>query len=54
MEKIYCKSDMEKMKKERDSWRETALVAGDVKVMQSIEKSLKQIGLGKAIPLERL
>ena len=50
----YCEREIEKIKKERDSWKETALVAGDVKVIQSIEISLKQIASGKAIPLAQL
>jgi len=54
MEKTSCKYEIKKMKKQRDSWKETALVAGDIKVMRSIEKSLKQIASGKAIPLEKL
>ena len=50
----YCEREIEKIKEERDSWEETALVAGDVEVIQSIEKSLKQIASGKAIPLAQL
>ena len=46
--------DIEKIKEERDSWRETALVAGSPEVMKSIELSLKQISSGKAIPLAQL
>ncbi len=49
-----CKMEIEKIKQERDSWKETALVAGSPIVMQSIEKSLKQISSGEAIPLAQL
>ena len=49
-----CEIEIEKVKKERDSWKETALVAGNPKVMQAIEISLKQISSGKAIPLAQL
>ncbi|MBI9018707.1 MAG: hypothetical protein JEZ07_15745 [Phycisphaerae bacterium] len=49
-----CKMEIKKIKQERDSWKETALVAGDPKVMLSIEKSLKQISSGQAIPLTQL
>lgn len=52
--KKVSSSEVEKIKKERDSWKETALVAGDSKVMKSIELSLKQISSGKAIPLADL
>lgn len=52
--KSDCKLEIEKVKRERDSWKETALVAGNPKVMQSIETSLKQISSGKAIPLAQL
>ena len=48
------KIELEKIKQERDSWKETALVAGSPIVMQSIEKSLKQISSGEAIPLAQL
>lgn len=54
MENTSCKMEIEKIKKERDSWKETALVAGNPKVMQSIEASLKQISSGQAIPLAQL
>ena len=46
--------EIERIKKERDSWKETALVAGDSEIMKSIELSLKQISSGKAIPLAQL
>ena len=46
--------EIEKVKQERDSWKETALVAGDPRIMQAIEKSLKQISSGEAIPLAQL
>lgn len=49
-----CMVEIERIKQERDSWKETALVTGDSKVMQSIEKSLKQIASGEAIPLAQL
>jgi len=49
-----CKMEIERMRQERDSWKETALVAGNPRVMQSIEKSLKEISSGKAIPLAQL
>lgn len=49
-----CKMEIERIKQERDSWKETALVAGSPIVMQSIEKSLKQISSGQAIPLAQL
>lgn len=49
-----CKMEIERIKQERDSWKETALVAGSPVVMQSIEKSLKQISSGQAIPLAQL
>lgn len=56
MEKNFdnCKMKIEKIKKERDSWKETALVAGDARVMKSIEVSLKQISSGRGIPLGQL
>ena len=50
----HCMVEIERIKQERDSWKETALVAGNPKVMQSIEKSLKQISSGEAIPLAQL
>ena len=49
-----CEKELEKMRQERDSWKETALIVGDPKVMRSIEKSLRQISAGKAIPLAEL
>jgi len=49
-----CNIEIERIKKERDSWKETALIAGDSEVMKSIELSLKQISSGKAIPLAQL
>ena len=49
-----CKMKIEKIKKERDSWKETTLVAGDAKVMESIEVSLKRISSGRGIPLGQL
>ena len=45
---------LENIKREKDSWRETALIAGNPKVMKSIEISLKQISSGEAIPLAQL
>ena len=54
MENTSCKMEIEKVKRERDSWKETALVAGSPVVMQSIEKSLRQISSGEAIPLAQL
>ena len=50
----HCMVEIERIKQERDSWKETALVTGNPKVMQSIEKSLKQISSGEAIPLAQL
>lgn len=49
-----CEMEIERIKRERDSWKETALVTGSPVVMQSIEKSLKQISSGQAIPLAQL
>ena len=49
-----CKMEIEKIKQERDSWKETALIAGSPVVMKSIETSLKQISSGQAIPLAQL
>jgi hypothetical protein len=49
-----CEMKIEKIKRERDSWKETALVAGDARVMKSIDMSLKQISSGQGIPLGRL
>ncbi|MCK5494637.1 MAG: hypothetical protein KAJ14_16120 [Candidatus Omnitrophica bacterium] len=49
-----CKIEIERIKQERDSWKETALVAGSPIVMRSIEKSLKQISSGEVIPLAQL
>jgi len=49
-----CKIEIERIKQEKDSWKETALVAGNPRMMQSIEKSLKQISSGEAIPLAQL
>ena len=49
-----CEIKIKKIKDERDAWKETALVAGDPKVMKSIELSLKQISSGQAIPLAQL
>lgn len=49
-----CKMEIEKIKQERDSWKETALIAGNPTIMQSIENSLKQISSGEAIPLAQL
>jgi len=51
---LNCKIKMNTIIKEKDSWKETALVAGNPKIMRSIEKSLKQIALGKGIPLNEL
>ncbi len=48
------KMEIERIKQERDSWKETALVVGNPAVMQSIKKSLKQISSGEAIPLAQL
>ena len=48
------KLKIEKIKQERDSWKETALLTGDPEIMRSIDKSLKQISSGQAIPLARL
>ena len=48
------KTELQRVKEERDSWKETALVSSDPKVMQSIELSLKQISSGQAIPLDQL
>ena len=48
------KQEIEKIKEERDSWKETALVSADPEVMKSIELSLKQISSGQAIPLAQL
>ena len=49
-----CEIEIERIKQERDSWKETALVVGNPIVMKSIEKSLKQISSGEAIPLIQL
>ena len=49
-----CGMEIERIRQERDSWKETALVAGSPVVMQSIEKSLREISSGKAIPLAQL
>lgn len=49
-----CKIEIEKLRDERDSWKETALVASNPKIMKSIEISLKQISSGQAIPLAQL
>ena len=49
-----CKIEIERIRHERDSWKETALVAGSPVVMRSIEKSLRQISSGEAIPLAQL
>ena len=46
--------ELENIKKERDSWKETALIAGNPQIMKSIELSLKQISSGEAIPLDKL
>ena len=55
MENTSCRErEIEKIKQERDSWKETALIAGNAQVMQSIEKSLKQIASGHSIPLVQL
>jgi|GEM_PF-4972620 len=54
MENTSTKMKIERIIQERDSWKETALVAGNPRVMQSIEKSLKQISSGEAIPLAQL
>lgn len=54
MESASDKMEFERIKRERDSWKETALVAGSPIVMRSIEKSLKQISSGEAIPLAQL
>ena len=54
MENTSCEMEIEKVKRERDSWKETALIAGNPAVMKSIETSLKQISSGQAIPLAQL
>ena len=44
----------EELRKERDSWKETALVLGDNAAVKSIHISMKQIAEGQGIPLAKL
>ena len=47
-----CKMEIEKIKQERDSWKETALIAGSPVVMKSIETSdRKSVVQGKSVDL---
>ncbi len=45
---------MTKLKKELKSWKETAEILADKKVILSIQRSLKQIAKGKSIPASQL
>ena len=42
------------LKKEIKSWRETCEIVSDKTIMESIQKSLKQIAKGEGIPLSQL
>lgn len=44
----------EKLKRELRSWKETAEILSDQKIMRSIEKSLREIASGKGIPASQL
>jgi PHD/YefM family antitoxin component YafN of YafNO toxin-antitoxin module len=44
----------DKLKKELRSWKETAEILSDQKIMRSIDKSLKEIAAGKGIPISQL
>ena len=45
---------MEKLKIENKSLRETCEILADEDIMNSIKKSLKEIAEGNSIPLEKL
>lgn len=43
-----------KKKQEVKAWKETCEIMSDKKIMQSIQKSLRQIAQGRGIPLSKL
>ena len=51
---VECEKQNETLKKERDSWEETALVLGNNDAVKSIQISMKQIAEGRGIPLAKL
>ena len=51
---MECKKQNEALRKERDSWKETALVLGNNDAVKSIQISMKQIAQGQGIPLAKL
>ncbi len=51
---MKCERQNEALRKERDSWKETALVLGDNDAVRSIQVSMKQIAEGQGIPLAKL
>ncbi len=51
---MECEKQNEALRKEKDSWKETALVLGDNAAVKSIQISIKQIAEGQGIPLAKL
>ncbi len=47
-------AEVEKLRGEVESWKETCEVLSDQEIMNSIQVSLKQIASGEGIPLSQL